>query len=404
MRTYSLTVYHWILNALSGKVRLKNKASSEMLIRRRVDTIKALVDEYGLALDIKLVRSEYNRADVLTRVSQKWLGKPNECEKPIVPVCGGAIESLSDERIARIHEETGHHGIKRTLYFSRKLSPAVTRKDVQRVVKACQVCQSIDPASVRWARGELNVDEIWHRVGMDVTHVNGCHYLTLIDCGPTRFAVWQRLQRHDTDSVMKQLELVFFERGAPVELLTDLDPAFRSCAFTQFAERWALRVRFRCAYVASGNGVAERCHISVKRIAARRLCVGTLWHRKTISTRQLSRANKLYNYKVRLLGIDRVLHSEPGAIDSQYDVGDTAWAKPSENRCHTKYKLGTVTRVVSEQTMEVDGMPRHVRDLRSAVPPETAPTPAQTFMSDDEELPLLPARRGSEEESSDSEE
>ena len=78
------------------------------------------------------------------------------------------------------------------------------------------------------------------------------------------------------------------------------------------------------------------------------------------------------------------------------------WVKPSENRCHTKYKLGTVTRVVSEQTMEVDGMPRHVRDLRSVVPPETASTPAQTFVSDDEELPLLPARRGSEEESSDS--
>ena len=52
-------------------------------------------------------------------------------------------------------------------------------------------------------------------------------------------------------------------------------------------------------------------------------------------------------------------------------------------------------------------MPRHVCDLRSAVPPETAPTPAppaQTFMSDDEELPLFPARRGSEEDSSDSEE
>ena len=49
VRTHSLTVYHWILNALSGKVRLKTKAFSEMLIRRRVDTIKALVDEYGLA-------------------------------------------------------------------------------------------------------------------------------------------------------------------------------------------------------------------------------------------------------------------------------------------------------------------------------------------------------------------
>ena len=49
-------------------------------------------------------------------------------------------------------------------------------------------------------------------------------------------------------------------------------------------------------------------------------------------------------------------------------------------------------------------MPRHVRDLRSAVPPETAPTTAQTFMSDDEDRPLLPARRGSGEESSDSKE
>ena len=55
-------------------------------------------------------------------------------------------------------------------------------------------------------------------------------------------------------------------------------------------------------------------------------------------------------------------------------------------RCHTKCKFGTVMRVVSEQTMEVDGMPRHVRDLRSAVPPETAPTPGQTFMSDDEDF------------------
>ena len=111
-------------------------------------------------------------------------------------------------------------------------------------------------------------------------------------------------------------------------------------------------------------------------------------------------ANKLYNYEVRLLGIERVQHSEPRAIDVPYDVGDAVWVKPSQNRCHTKYNLGTVMRVVSEQTIEVDGMPRHVRDLRSAVPPETAPTRAKIFVSDDEELPLLPARRGAEEESS----
>ena len=114
------------------------------------------------------------------------------------------------------------------------MSPAVTRKDVRRVVKACPVSQSIDPAPVKWARG-LNVDDIWHRVGMDLTHFNGCHYPTLIDCGPIRFAVWRRLQRQDNDSVIQQLEFVFFERGAPVELLTDYHSASRSGAFKQFA-------------------------------------------------------------------------------------------------------------------------------------------------------------------------
>ena len=52
--------------------------------------------------------------------------------------------------------------------------------------------------------------------------------------------------------------------------------------------------------------------------------------------------------------------------------------------------------------MEVDGMPRHLRDLRSAVPPEPAATTAHIFISDDEELPLLPGHRGAEEESTDS--
>ena len=54
--------------------------------------------------------------------------------------------------------------------------------------------------------------------------------------------------------------------------------------------------------------------------------------------------------------------------------------------------------------MVLSGMLRHVCDLRSAVPPDTTPTTAQTFMSDCKELSLLPARRGLDEESSDSEE
>ena len=95
----------------------------------------------------------------------------------------------------------------------------------------------------------------------------------------------------------------------------------------------------------------------MKRIAARKHCTiaeAVYWYNvapKDDIDSATAPANKLYNYEVRLdrlLGNDRVLHSEPGAIDSPNDVGDAVWVKPSENRCHTKYKLGTVTRVVSE--------------------------------------------------------
>ena len=74
VRTGYLTVYHWILNAFSGKVRLKIKAFGEMLIRRRVDTIKALVGEWYCPGH--RTWSESNRADTLTRVSEMaWEAK-----------------------------------------------------------------------------------------------------------------------------------------------------------------------------------------------------------------------------------------------------------------------------------------------------------------------------------------
>ena len=82
VRTDYLTVYHWILNALCGKVRLKTKALDEMLIRRGVDTINALVDEWSCPGH--RTRSESNRADALTRVSElawktKRVGEADLC-------------------------------------------------------------------------------------------------------------------------------------------------------------------------------------------------------------------------------------------------------------------------------------------------------------------------------------
>lgn len=77
---------------------------------------------------------------------------------------------------------------------------------------------------------------------------------------------------------------LFFERGPPTELLTDNDTAFRSGLFKDFLDSRGVHLRFRFAYVSSGNGIIERCHRNVKRIVARKQCSireAVYWHNVT---------------------------------------------------------------------------------------------------------------------------
>ena len=66
----------------------------------------------------------------------------------------------------------------------------VSQELVKSVIRVCEACQLIDPAPVHWEKGDLSVKENWSRLAMDVTHYDGGHFLTLFDCGPTRFAIW----------------------------------------------------------------------------------------------------------------------------------------------------------------------------------------------------------------------
>ena len=125
----------------------------------------------------------------------------------------------------------------------------------------------------------------------------------MIDCGPARFAIWRRLPQDVTSvinqlkvlfyelgppteiltdndtafrsslfktSVINQLKVLFYERGPPTEILTDNDTAFWSSLFKTFLDEWRVQLRFHCAYVPSGNGIIERCHRTVKNLAARK--------------------------------------------------------------------------------------------------------------------------------------
>ena len=239
-----------------------------MLIRRRLETIRKLVTEYNLSVDAVLVTSNCNLADRLTRVPQRWYDAMKKEAGPVPLLCAASVEAV--DKIREIHHDSGHPGVRRTYYIAQLTNSSESKSAVRAVVKECQTCQSIDPAPARWRKGQLGTDTTWSRLGMDVTHYGSQHFLTLIDCGPTRFAIWRPLVRQDSSSVIRELESIFYKRGPPEEILMDNDTAFCSMEYRRFVDEWGIRLRHRCAYRPSGNGIAERCHRSVKRIAARK--------------------------------------------------------------------------------------------------------------------------------------
>ena len=391
LRTDSACVHRWISDTLSGKARVRTKAASEMLIRRRLSTLQELAAEYRLIIDVALVKSQVNRADPLTRVPRRWLDALRKEAEPIEPVCAASMGELDPARIRTIHRSCGHPGVKRTLYFVKLASPEVSKAAVREVVRECEECQSIDPAPVSWKAGRLDVCENWRRVGTDVTHLGGRHYLTLIDCGPSRFAIWRPLSCQDAASIVRQLETVFCERGAPVELLTDNATTFSGETFSRFAERWGVRMRFRCAYVPAGNGIVERSHRTIKRIAARTRCSvmeAVYWYNvtpKDDASASTAPANIIYSYTARIRGVDVTLPPEE-AGPSSYEVGDSVWVKIPQGRCTTQFGKGTITGVYSPHSVLVDGTPRHVKDVR---PVRGADATYCSSASSDDEAPML---------------
>lgn len=396
LMTDSKTVFRWVSDLLTDKARLQTKAAGEMLVRRRLDIVKSLMEEYQLKLSVQLVHSEENKADRLTRVPRGWLehGAGGERMKAEV-LCLAAAITTPEDTIRKIHHEMGHPGVRRTLYFVKKYGCCANRRDVKNVVSACDVCGSIDPPAVKWNRGSLSVEKVWDRLAIDITHFRGKSYLTLIDCGPSRFALWRELRSHCVEDVTGVLKTVFFDRGPPTSILTDNETSFRSLRFTQFLKEWGVRLRFRCAYAPSGNGIIERNHRSVKVIAARKQCsVAEAVYLYNVTpmddeSPDITPASLLYRYEVRTKYIDGMAESEEVEVPSKYRVGDLVWVRPPDARCTDKYLEGVVTDVVSAQCVEVDGMYRHIRDLRRRSASVTERIPARQTEGEDTEALVL---------------
>ena len=95
-------------------------------------------------------------------------------------------------------------------------------------------------------------------------------------------------------------------------------------------------------------------------------------------------ANKLYQYEIRVRGIydNKKPHDPYKTITNKFKLGDKVWVQPPDSRCDSQYKVGRITGIISEQTVEVDKMCRHIRDLRHV----RVDNDSNEDLEDDEEL------------------
>ena len=136
-----------------------------------------------------------------------------------------------------------------------------------------------------------------------------------------------------------------------------------------------MSLRFRAAHAPSGNGIVERNHRSVKVIAARKQCsIAEAVHLYNITPRDGTTATEapasvVYRYRVQQYVQPTQEQTAEGTTrnddaSEDYSTGDAVWIRKRGARCTSMSQPCVVKRVTSSQVVEVDGMPRHVRDVR----------------------------------------
>ena len=386
LMTDSATVYGWVKLILTEERRVKTKGAAEMLVKRRLGILKNLIEEFNLRINIHLVPTLKNKADILTRVKKSWLlREEDDCEEG--NVCAGAVN------LREVHD-LHHMGVERSLFLARKLDPTVARQAVRKVVRTCSRCQSIDPAPVSHERGEIGIRDNWKRLAIDVTHYRQIPYLSMVDCGPGRFAVWRELRRETAECIASELEEVFLERGPVEEVLMDNATAFRSETLRELFDRWKIQPFIRNAYRADGNGIVERHHRTIKATAERggiRPQEAVFWYNASPRSGQSEDSvpqRSLFRYEWRHPALQPL--QEKDVKEAQVKIGEEVWVKPPNARCTTQWRKGIVTGINSRNNISVDGMPRHILDIRRVIlPSESSDGSEEEEEEQNEEVVLI---------------
>ena len=392
----SVTVCSWLTAVIDKSHNVRTNAMGEILIKRRLDTVREIIAQEELQVTIQHVRSQDNRADPLTRVPRTW------AKKNVGVAAPASVVHVTLADVRQIHDRC-HFGVDRTLQLARERfgDDRVSRRLVRKVVNRCQECARIDPAvRFRWDKGAITANWTWQRWAADITHVGNQPYVTVIDVA-SGFTVWLHLCSVSAFEVSGQLRQVISELGPPESILTDNGTVFRSREMQLLLRRWEIAHDLSCAYRPQGNSVVERVHRTVKRTATRSACPieeAVFWVNATRGQGTASPYELVFAATPRKPGVNSTRREFPrpqsppsvAAQDPYRDcesnpfvVGDRVYLRSSHGRCDVPWSgPHTVTALRSSVSVELDedGVSRHISHLR-LVPSPISPTdnPSLTF-------------------------
>jgi len=153
--------------------------------------IRDTISEFGLDVSVGFVPTAENKADCMTRMPKPWLGH-RETGSLGANVTAALATGESVEDAVWAPHLPHHLGIDRTLYLGKQICGDLSREQVKSKLAGCEACQKIDPAlrSENFVPTEsLSVEGNWHRVAVDVTCYEGRLFLSMVDWGPSRFAI-----------------------------------------------------------------------------------------------------------------------------------------------------------------------------------------------------------------------
>lgn len=241
--------------------------------------------------------------------------------------------------------------------------------------KKCKKCQSIDPNPTRSNKGTLSVFNVWERLAIDVTYFGGKKFLSVIDCGQSKFAIWKELNGESGREIARKLEEIFLERGLPSEVILDNAASFRSVDVREMCKKWNIELIYRAAFRSNCNGIIERNHRTIKRMCAR----ANIEVREAVFWYNFLPKEGLSETNCPCSGVHKYTWRHPNIVNMEngngndnlneniFIVGEDVWVKPNGAKCSSAWNVGRITKILSERKVEVNGIARHILDVRKIV-------------------------------------